>query len=81
MNDESDSVAAIGHMISSIFTAQKALRAMAPDYNWSGLGNLLGDYGEFVAISHYGLLKAPPGATSWAAASVVLDATASALPD
>jgi len=65
MTDETDKVAAVQHMLASIFTAQRALRAIAPDYRWTGLGNLLGDYGEFVAINHYGLLKAPSGSSGF----------------
>ena len=48
-------------MLASIFSSQNALRALAPEYRWSGLGNLLGDFGELVAIDHYGLEKAPTG--------------------
>jgi hypothetical protein len=48
-------------MLASIFAAQKALRTLAPEFNWSGLGNLLGDFGELVAIDKYGLTKAPGG--------------------
>jgi len=65
MTDEPDKVAAVQHMLASIFTAQKALKALAPDYNWSGLGNLLGDFGEYVAINHYELLKAPSGSSGF----------------
>ena len=52
-------------MLASIFTAQKALKALAPEYRWSGLGNLLGDFGECVAIDYYNLEKAPSGSTSY----------------
>ena len=48
-----------------MFAAQNALRSLAPEFKWAGLGNLLGDYGEFVAIQHYGLTKAPPGANGY----------------
>ena len=58
-------ILAVQHMVASIFTSQKALRSLAPDYNWSGLGNLLGDFGEFVAISHFGLSKAPAGSSGF----------------
>ena len=29
------------------------------------LGNLLGDFGEFIAIQHYGLTKAPPASDGY----------------
>jgi len=34
------------------------LKELAPEFNW---GNLLGDYGEFVTINHYGWEQAPAG--------------------
>tara|TARA_Y100000588_G_scaffold361519_1_gene422401 strand:- start:3 stop:428 length:426 start_codon:yes stop_codon:yes gene_type:complete len=46
-------------IIASIYASQRALKALAPEYKWAGLGNLLGDFGEFIAINHYGLDKAP----------------------
>ena len=49
----------------TLFSAQNALRELAPEFRWAGLGNLLGDYGEFVAIKHYGLVKAPAGANGY----------------
>ena len=49
---------AIRHIIATIFSAQNALRSLAPEFKWTGLGNLLGDFGECVAIEHYGLKKA-----------------------
>ena len=42
-------------------TAQNALRELAPDFKWAGMGNLLGDYGEYVCIEKYNLTKAPAG--------------------
>lgn len=56
---------AIKHVLSTLFSAQDALRALAPEFRWAGLGNLLGDYGEFVCIEHYGLEKAPAGASGY----------------
>ena len=52
---------AIRHIIATIFSAQNALRSLAPEFKWTGLGNLLGDFGECVAIEHYGLTKAESG--------------------
>jgi hypothetical protein len=47
--------------MATLFSAQNALRSLAPEFRWAGLGNLLGDYGEYVAIEAYGLEKAPSG--------------------
>lgn len=58
-------LAAIQHILATVFTAQNALRALAPEFRWTGLGNLLGDFGECLAIDAYGLLKAPPGSTAF----------------
>lgn len=48
MYDESK-VRAVQHIMATLFSAQNALRELAPEFRWAGLGNLLGDYGEFVA--------------------------------
>ena len=48
-------------MMDTIFSALRALRTIAPEYRWKGLGNVLGDFGECMAIDHYKLTKAPPG--------------------
>ncbi len=53
-----EKIHAIKHILATIFAAQNALRSLAPEFKWSGLGNLLGDYGECVAIDHYGFTKA-----------------------
>lgn len=52
---------AVRHIMATLFSAQNALRSLAPEFRWAGLGNLLGDYGEYVAIEAYGLEKAPSG--------------------
>ena len=52
---------AVKHIIATVFSAQNALRDLAPEYRWAGMGNLLGDYGEFICINHYDLEKALPG--------------------
>ena len=41
-----EKIHAIKHILATIFAAQNALRSLAPEFKWSGLGNLLGDYGE-----------------------------------
>ena len=56
---------AIRHIIATIFSAQNALRSLAPEFKWTGLGNLLGDFGEYVAIEHYGLTKADSGSSGF----------------
>jgi len=55
---EENKVEAVKHILATLFSAQNALRALAPEYKWAGMGNLLGDYGEFVCTEHYGLKKA-----------------------
>lgn len=49
----------------AIFAQQAILKEVSPDYNWNGLGNLLGDFGELVGIEQYGLTKAPTGAKGY----------------
>jgi len=56
-----DKIEAVKAIINTMYSAQRALRALAPEYRWAGLGNLLGDYGEYVATEHYGLTKATTG--------------------
>jgi hypothetical protein len=56
--DDERRIEAVKGIISSLFASQRALRALAPEYGWRGLGNLLGDFGEFIAQAHYGLVKA-----------------------
>lgn len=62
---ETQELAAVRHIMATLFSAQNALRALAPDFRWAGLGNLLGDYGEYVAIEAYGLTKAPAGSDGY----------------
>jgi hypothetical protein len=61
----SDRTITIQHVLASIFASQRALRTLAPEFKWAGLGNLLGDFGELVAIEAYGLTKAPSGANGY----------------
>ena len=49
----------------TLFSPQNALRALAPEYKWAGMGNLLGDYGEYVATQEYGWEKAPAGSNGF----------------
>jgi hypothetical protein len=52
---------AVKHIMATIFAAQNALRELAPEFKWAGMGNVLGDYGEYICITEYKLSKAPPG--------------------
>ncbi len=61
MKQETNQVEAVRHIIATLYSAQNALRSLAPDYKWAGLGNLLGDYGEFVAVHAFSLQKAKAG--------------------
>jgi uncharacterized protein DUF6998 len=63
--DSSTITDAIRHILATVFSAQGALKTLAPEYKWAGLGNLLGDYGEFVCVDTYGLTKAPSGASGY----------------
>ncbi|WP_250498884.1 hypothetical protein [Caballeronia sp. GAWG1-5s-s] len=56
---------AIQHILAGIFASQRTLRVLAPEFKWAGLGNLLGDFGELVAIEAYGLTKAPAGSSGY----------------
>ncbi len=56
---------AIKHIVATIFSAQDALRDLAPEQRWAGMGNLLGDYGEYIALANYHLKKAPGGADGY----------------
>src|SRR5436309_7531128 len=56
---------AVKHVLATIFSAQDALRDLAPEQHWAGMGNLLGDYGEYVALANYNLRKAPSGSDGY----------------
>lgn len=63
--DEEQRIEAITQVLSTIFTSQKILRTLAPEFKWAGMGNLLGDYGECVSMAKYGLIKAPAGSSGF----------------
>ncbi len=65
MGEPSERLRAIQHILSGIFAAQKALRVLAPEFRWSGLGNVLSDFGELIALDHYQLTKAPSGSDGY----------------
>jgi hypothetical protein len=54
-------IEAVRHIIATLYAAQNALRSLAPEYKWAGLGNLLGDFGEFIATNLFQMQKAPAG--------------------
>ena len=62
---EAKELLAVRHIMATLFSAENALRSLAPEFRWAGLGNLLGDYGEYVAIEAYGLEKAPSGSNGY----------------
>jgi len=63
--DDERKIEAIKGVMSSLFASQRCLRALAPEYKWAGLGNLLGDFGEFIAVNSYGLKKASAGSNGY----------------
>ena len=65
MDYAKDRIQAVQHILATIFAAQKALKTLAPKFKWSGLGNLLGSFGELVAIDRYGLTKSKSGADEY----------------
>jgi hypothetical protein len=63
--DREKKVEAAKGIMASLFASQRALRAIAPEYKWTGLGNLLGDFGEFLAVEQYGLIKTQSGSDGY----------------
>lgn len=55
----------IRKIFEAIFASQDTLRELAPEFKWKGMGNLLGDYGEFLALAEYDLVKAPAGSRNY----------------
>ena len=49
-------------MLRTLFSAQRVLKSLAPEYKWTYGGNLIGDFGEYLAINHYNLKRADRGA-------------------
>ncbi|MEZ0058110.1 hypothetical protein ABIF26_003618 [Bradyrhizobium elkanii] len=58
-------IEAMKGILASLFASQRTLKSLAPQFKWAGLGNLLGDYGEFIAVEAYGLQQAPRGANGY----------------
>ena len=59
--DKEEKIDGVKSIIHVIYSSMHALRIFAPEYRWKGIGNVLGDYGECVAIASYNLTKAPSG--------------------
>lgn len=58
-------IEAMKGVLASLFASQRTLKSLAPNFKWAGLGNLLGDYGEFIAVEAYNLQPAPRGANGY----------------
>jgi uncharacterized protein DUF6998 len=58
-------IEAMKGVLASLFASQRTLKSLAPNFKWAGLGNLLGDYGEFIAVEAYNLRPAPRGANGY----------------
>lgn len=58
-------IEAMKGVLASLFASQRTLKSLAPSFKWAGLGNLLGDYGEFIAVEVYDLKPAPRGANGY----------------
>jgi hypothetical protein len=58
-------IEAMKGVLASLFASQRTLKSLAPQFKWAGLGNLLGDYGEFIAVEVYGFQQAPRGANGY----------------
>ena len=52
----------VNSLVKKIFENILELKKIEPDFTWR---NLLGDYGECVAIDYYGFTKADPGASGY----------------
>ena len=48
-------------MMRTLFSAQRVLKALAPEHKWTYGGNLVGDFGEFLAVHNYELELAARG--------------------
>ena len=63
--DKSEKIEGVKTIMNVVYSSLHALRIFAPEYRWKGIGNVLGDYGECVAIADYGLKKAHTGSEGY----------------
>ena len=63
--DKSEKIEGVKTIMNVVYSSLHTLRIFAPEYRWKGIGNVLGDYGECVAIAHYGLKKAHTGSEGY----------------
>lgn len=61
LNWDEPLVEAVREIFASIFRSQNAMKALVPQFGWRGMGNMLGDFGEFMVLNHLELKKAPTG--------------------
>ena len=52
----------VNSLVKNIFETIIELKKIEPDYTWR---NYLGDYGEYIAIKKYDLIKAPTNTKSY----------------
>ena len=52
---------AVQSTFASIVRTRQTLKILAPEFRWTIGGNLVGDFGEYIAITEYSLLPAPKG--------------------
>ena len=64
-NKNKERISTVKNIMKTIFNSQSLLQKTAPEFKWAGLGNLLGDYGEFVGIDYYGFKQAPRGSDGY----------------
>jgi hypothetical protein len=58
-------IEAMKGVLASLFACQRTLKSLDPRFKWAGLGNLLGDYGEFIVVEAYGLTPALCGSNGY----------------
>ena len=61
---------AVQSTFASVVKTRNTLKILAPEFRWTIGGNLVGDFGEFIAITEYSLLQAPKGSKDFDAQTV-----------
>ena len=56
---------AVQSTFASIVRTRHTLKILAPEFKWTIGGNLVGDFGEYIAITEYCLLPAPKGSKNF----------------